>query len=305
MPEDLELSADSWLKHMRAGKFEKAWQFSDKVLASGINRDYQKIPRHFQCIWDGTPLIGKRVLIRCYHGLGDTIQFIRYVSLVKQVAREVIVWAKPSLLNLLKTVKGIDQLLPLHDGAPEVEFDVDIEIMELPHIFRTTLANIPAEVPYIHVEPLKPNGSSLSKIGLVWQAGDWDQSRNIPFSALKTLFEIPQLDIFILQGNAKEAGWTEGWGIHPGDFDLYDYARIIKGLDLLISVDSMPAHLAGALNVPVWVMLQSRADWRWMEDRSDSPWYPSMKLFRQERPGEWERVVFKVWERLKEYGLGL
>lgn len=299
MPEDLELSSDTWVKHMRSGEFEKAWRFSDKVLASGINRDYRNVPRHFQCIWDGTPLNNKRVLIRCYHGLGDTIQFIRYASLVKQIANEVIVWAQPSLLNLLKTVKRIDQLLPLHDGAPEAEFDVDVEIMELPHIFRTTFSNIPADVPYIHVEPLKLSQTSLRKIGLVWQAGDWDQSRNVPFAQLKPLFGIEGIEIFILQENARAAGWDEGIGIYPGKFNLCDYARIIKGLDLLISVDSMPAHLAGALNVPVWVMLQSHADWRWMEGRSGSPWYPSMRLFRQERLGEWEKVVFNVWEKIK------
>ncbi len=294
MPEISKLSSETWMKAMRSGDFEKAWLFSDKVLASGINRDYQNLPRHFQSVWDGTPLNDKRVLIRCYHGLGDTIQFIRYAALVKQIAREVTVWAQPSLIDLLKTVKGIDRLLPLHDGTPEVKFDVDVEIMELPHVFRTTLSTLPVTVPYIYVEPLKLTSTSLPKIGLVWQAGDWDQSRNIPFSLLRPLFDVPGLEIFILQSNAKVAGWKEGLGIHPGEFKLFDYANVIKGLDLLISVDSMPAHLAGALNVPVWLMLQKQADWRWMENRSDSPWYPSMKIFRQEKQGEWETVMREV-----------
>ncbi len=299
MPKTGELSSETWMKAMRSGNFEKAWLFSDKILASGINRDYHNLPRHFQCIWDGTPLHGKRVLIRCYHGLGDTIQFIRYAPLVKLTAREVTVWAQPSLMKLLETVKGIDRLLPLHDGAPEVEFDVDVEIMELPHVFRTTLSTLPARVPYIQVEPLKLTSTPLPKIGLVWQAGDWDQSRNIPFSLLWYLFDIPGLEIFILQANAKAAGWKEGLGIYPGEFNLFDYARVIKGLDLLISVDSMPAHLAGALNVPVWLMLQEQADWRWMENRSDNLWYPSMKIFRQEKQGEWERVVREMVGGLK------
>jgi hypothetical protein len=300
MPETEKLSSDIWIENMRSGEFEKAWQFSDKVLASRINRDYQRLPRHFQSIWDGTPLNNKRVLIRCYHGLGDTIQFIRYALLVKQIAREVIVWAQSSLIDLLKTVEGIDRLLPLHDGVPEVEFDVDVEIMELPHIFRTTLATIPAEVPYIHVEPLKFTATSLLKVGLVWQAGDWDQSRNVPFSELKPLFQIEGLEIIILQANARAAGWKEGQGINPGAFDLIDYAGMIKGLDLLISVDSMPAHLAGALNVPVLVMLQHHADWRWMKGRRDSLWYPSMRLFRQQKQGEWQSVVREIAGRLKE-----
>jgi hypothetical protein len=97
-------------------------------------------PRHLQYIWDGTPLAGKRVLVRCYHGLGDTLQFIRYAPLIKTIAREVIVLAQPALLPLLRTMRGIDRLLPLHNGAPDVEYDVDVESMKLPHIFRTTLA---------------------------------------------------------------------------------------------------------------------------------------------------------------------
>lgn len=297
MSEDLS-SSESWINHMRRGEFELAWQFSDKILKSDINRNYEHLPRHYQCIWDGTPLNGKRVLIRCYHGLGDTLQFIRYAELVKEIASEVIVWAQPELLQLLQSVKGIDKLLPLHNGSPEVNFDVDVEIMELPHIFRTILSSIPIRIPYLRAEPMLLPGSAL-KVGLVWQAGNWDQSRNVPFSVLKPLFEIPDIDFFILQANAESAGWERGYGIYRGDFNLNAYASFVKGLDFLISVDSMPAHLAGALNVPVWLMIQEHADWRWMENREDSPWYPSMKLFRQQKQGDWQGVADKITKNLR------
>lgn len=299
---DKSYSIDSnefWIKSMRSGAFEKAWEFSDEVLKSGINRDYQSLPRHYQCIWDGTPLNGKRVLIRCYHGLGDTIQFIRYAPLLKEVAKEVIVWAQPALLEILETMEGIDRLIPLHDGVPDVEYDEDAEIMELPHIFRTTLVSIPQNIPYIQVEPLLlSNNLEQMSVGLVWQAGNWAPERNIPFSLLKPLFGINGIQLYILQANAQMAEWHDGLGIHPGEFNLYDYARVISGLDLLLTVDSMPAHLAGALNIPVWILLQKEADWRWLEDREDSPWYPSMKIFRQEKQGNWEMVIEKVVEKL-------
>lgn len=298
MTRDLK-SSDYWVQCMREGEFEKAWLFSDEVLKSGINRDYDRVPRHFQCIWDGTPLQGKRVLVRCYHGLGDTLMFIRYAALVKEIAAHVIVWAQPSILDLLRTVEGIDLLIPLHDGIPEVAYDVDVEIMELPHIFRTTLSSIPTKIPYIHVDSLLlPRRDRQLSVGLVWQAGNWEPTRNVPFLLLRSLFDIPDVTFYILQASALDAGWEKEYGTHPGEFSLFEYAQVIKSLDLLITVDSMPAHLAGAMNVPVWVMLKAEADWRWFENRTDSPWYPSMTLFRQKRPGQWEPVIVKISEAL-------
>jgi hypothetical protein len=316
-PHELDWIPDAWMKHMRKGEFSAAWKLSDKVLAAGLNRNPQ-LPRHYQGVWDGRPLNGKRVLVRCYHGLGDTIQFIRYASLLKQVAAEVIVWAQAPLLELLKNVAGIDHVFPLHDGTPEVTYDVDCEVMELPFIFRSTLENIPSSVPYLHAKPLQlnsgqrsvvslvpsynkePSGSKELAVGLVWQAGDWNQARCIPFSALKPLAQIKGIKLFILQANPETAGWVEGFGIYPGEFSLADYAAVISGLDLLITADSMPAHLAGALDVPVWTLLHAEPDWRWMDGRNDSPWYPSMRLFRQAQAGNWEPVITEVTQALKQ-----
>jgi hypothetical protein len=127
-----EQHAAYWKVSMQRGAFEAAWGISDAVLRARAGVPCGHWPRHLQYIWDGTPLAGKRVLVRCYHGLGDTIQFIRYVPLIKEIAREVMVWAQPALLPLLRTLRGIDLLLPLHDGTPDVEYDVDVESMELP-----------------------------------------------------------------------------------------------------------------------------------------------------------------------------
>src|SRR5215204_5516154 len=127
---------------MLDGRFEEAWRLSDAALAAPGAGDFTK-PRHEQRIWTGAPLGARRVLIRCYHGLGDTIQFIRYVPLVKRIAAHVGVWAQPPLLPLLASMRSIDALRPLHDGVVELDFDVDVEVMELPHVFRSTLATLP------------------------------------------------------------------------------------------------------------------------------------------------------------------
>jgi signal peptidase I len=287
------------MDNMRSGSFEEAWQFSDRIIHSGVNRDYLNLPRHYQCIWDGTPLNGKRVLIRCYHGLGDTIQFIRYAPLVKEISQEVIVWVQPRLMPLLEKTEGVDKLIALHDGVPEVEYDVDVEIMELAHVFRTTISTIPLTMPYIHVTPARVSRSGKITAGIVWQSGDWDPSRSIPFFLIKNLLSLKEIDFYILQDKAESSGWEEGYGIHPGKCSLLEHAQIIAALDLLITIDSMPAHLAGAMNVPVWLMLSAKADWRWMENRSDSPWYPSMRLFRQEKAGDWAGVVDRITLELK------
>lgn len=291
----------TWLRHMRAGNFEAAWQFSDGVLQARAGKPCWHWPRHYQYVWDGTPLHGRRVLVRCYHGLGDTLQFVRYAPLLKAIAKEVIFWAQPRLIPLLQTVAGIDRLLPMHDGTPEVPYDVDVESMELPHIFRTTLHTIPATIPYIHVQPAHlPQSNGKRAVGLVWQGGGWDESRNIPFALLQPLFQLPGIDWYILQANAAEAGWDGKSGVLACGNSLEEDAATIRALHLLISVDTMTAHLAGALGVPVWILLQQQADWRWMEHRTDSPWYPTMRLFRQQKSGEWEPVVQRVAEALKQ-----
>lgn len=300
-----EAEPDVWMQHMRQGAFEEAWKKSDADLKARAGQPCWHWPRHFQYIWDGQSLTGKRVLVRCYHGLGDTIQFIRYMPLLKEIAAKVIVWAQEPLIPLLETIPSIDQLLPLHDGTPEVEYDADVEIMELPHYFRTTLATLPSTIPYLHIEPLTLSPESHQvKVGLVWKAGDWDESRSIPFSFFAPLAALSHIQFYMLQANAPEAGYNGEFGKYPGNFSLYDYARVLKGLDLLITVDSMPAHLAGALGVPVWTLLRTEADWRWMENRDDSPWYPTMRLFRQTQRGNWDEVINRVTKALIKVNKG-
>ena len=292
------------MRHMRRGEYETAWEISDAVLRSRAGVPCGHLPRHLQYFWDGTPLEGKRILVRCYHGLGDTIQFIRYAPLVKAIAAEVLVWAQPSLILLLGTMRGIDRLFPLHDGAFEWEYDLDVELMELLHVFRTTLRTIPAEVPYFGVDPLPLRCDGRRAVGIVWRAGDWNARRSIPFSLLAPLAEVSGVEWYIFQHGPGLAERHEGFGVLPKPGDILEEARLMRSLDLFITVDSMPAHLAGALGVPVWTLLHAEATCRWMEEREDSPWYPTMRLFRQERSGEWEPVIERVASELDRLSAG-
>ena len=294
---------DTWNRCVKQGDFAGAWQVSDAVLRERAGRPCWHLPRHQQWIWNGNSLLGKRVLIRCYHGLGDTIQFIRYTPAVRALAREVTVWVQPALLELLRGAAGVDQWLPLHDGLADASYDVDVEIMELPHVFRSTLPTLPAQVPYLHVPPAASppeiSGVFPYRIGVAWQAGDWDTARSIPLRLLATLAEIPGVTLHALQRGNALADWRDEFGPVSGSDDVVTTARVMQALDLVISVDSFPAHLAGALGRPVWTLLHSAPDWRWMEARDDSPWYPTMRLFRQEQPDEWGLVIARVAAQLR------
>ena len=290
---------NEWIDAMRRGDFATAWKISDALLLTRRDEDQWKLQRWQQSIWNGSDVAGKRVLVRCYHGLGDTIQFIRYASLLKKVAAEVIVWVQPSLIPLLRGVSGIDRLLPLHDGVPDVEYDVDVELGELPFVFRTTMESIPAEVPYVFVEPARLASNGRLRVGLIWESGDWDMRRSVPFSQVRRLSEVARVEWHILQREPLRAGWDGKLGVISGGDNPLDDARVMRALDLVISVDTMTAHLAGALGQKTWTLLPFNSDWRWMLDRDDSPWYPTMRLFRQPAPGRWDVVIDQVVRELK------
>ncbi len=280
----LDLGA-AWLAAMRRGDFASCWSISDEVLAQRVaNGPCWHLPRHEQWVWDGRPLEGKKVLVRCYHGLGDTIQFARFLPALGAMAREVVVWAPAPLLPLLRNVDCALGLLALHDGTPEVDYDVDIEIMELGHALRIDAAALPGPVPYVHVRAAGRFSDTFS-VGLVARAGEWDVSRDVPAQQLGRVWP---------NGYSLQLGTPIPGTVDASTPDMMELAARINALDLVISVDTMVAHLAGALGVPVWTLLKADADWRWMADRSDSPWYPTMRLFRQRRPGNWDDVLDEV-----------
>ena len=308
------LAQELWMCAMLLGEFEQAWQVSDAVLARREAAAFNPTdkPFHLRPVWRGTPLSGRHVLVRCYHGLGDTIQFIRYMPLLRQKAASVTIQAVPALHNLLRTVPGIDRIVPLAYDAPDPPFEIDIELMEVPYALRTRLATIPAAVPYLTVDATRIGAARQRiavedglKVGLAWAAGEWRRERSLPLDLAARLGAVPGVALVNLQRGPALAA-LEGARVRPTFIDppaawsddIVETAATIRGLDLVISVDTMVAHLAGALGAPVWTLLDHRADWRWMLDRADSPWYPTMRLFRQKAPGDWMSVVMDASDAL-------
>jgi hypothetical protein len=302
-----------WMSHMLRGDFESAWGLADadreRRRRAGISgADW---PRHMRPVWDGTDLTGARVLVRSYHGLGDTIQFARYLPLLAERAAWVCVEAQPELHSILRGVPGIAQLAPLgEEDNPPARFgcDAEIDVTELPHAFRTRLDTIPAAIPYVSADRVRSAEaaqrlSAMSperlRVGLVWTAGEWKPERSLSRKRLGRLAAIRGIALVNLQRGSEYRRWREAPASLPMievfDTDaIADTAATIANLDLVITVDTMVAHLAGALGVPAWLMLHFGADWRWLLDRSDSPWYPTMRLFRQKHPGDWDGVVAEV-----------
>ncbi len=298
-----ECAGGRWFCYMLAGSFEQAWRESDLIWhrqAPDPNR-----------LWSGTSLAGKKVVVRCLHGLGDAIQFIRFVPLLRRSVATLYVEVPQCLLRLFQTIPEIDQVFTWEAPTPVApEWDDHIEVMELPWFFRVTVDSIPATIPYLFPpaadEAHQPH-STKEKIGLAWSASNWNPARSIPLSTLLPVLCLPRYSFFSLQVGARSADIVE---IPPNlvpqpliteQDDVLVTASLLLQLDLVITVDTMIAHLAGALGKPVWLLLTESADWRWMVNRDTSPWYPTMRIFRQEAEGGWDLVVQQVVDKLQQF----
>jgi hypothetical protein len=299
-------NAEQWTAAMRNGEFEKAWRIGDRALAARI--DYRERYIGFRAVWQGRPLSGRHILLRCWRGLGDTIQFIRYIPLLRPRVQSITAEANEILFPILAGIKEIDRLVPLREENPlrSEEADViEIEVTELPFAFRTTLETIPNQVPYLRVDPAEIAKLPRSlNVGLCWEGGSWDPRRAIPLAAIRPLGDLPHIAFRHLQrGPSLTEISTSGLcfrNLEDNSPNLQNTARLVAALDLVISVDTMIAHLAGALAKPVWTLLHTDADWRWLRGRNDSPWYPTMRLFRQTIAGDWISVVSRVTDCLTE-----
>jgi hypothetical protein len=282
---------------MRRGAWADAWAVGDAVHAARAGATCWHLPRHQQWVWDGRPLDGRRVLVRCYHGLGDTLMFARFVPALRERAREVTLWAQPALLPLLRTMRGVGPLRPLHDGDPGGDHDADVEVMELAHALRATPDTLPPPPAFDVAPAALPDDAGRLRVGVVWECGDWDRAtRSVPFPLLAPLARVPGVALYALQRGPGRAALAAdpAFARDAGQDDVLEAARVVRALDLVVTVDSFPAHLAGALGVPVWTLLPSPADWRWMDGRDASAWYPAMRLYRQPRPGDWAGAVARV-----------
>ncbi|HEY2012869.1 MAG TPA: hypothetical protein VGH38_05175 [Bryobacteraceae bacterium] len=307
-----ECAACRWNCWMLLGRFEEAWRESDGIVARG-----SPDPHSF---WDGRSFTGNRVIIRGLHGFGDVIQFSRYARAMWSDAASVTLQTHPQLVSLFQEMPFLNRVITWTDksGSDSSEWDQQIEIMELPRAFRTTLSTIPGDTPYISVDrryverarqAIGP--ATTTRVGLMWEGGDWNPARNVPLVDLLSVLEIPEVEFYSFQrgpGRRELAQLAIAKPIRDlsGDSpEVVSFAADLMNMDLLITVDTMAAHLAGALGKPVWVLLPYEADWRWMLDRSDSPWYPTMRLFRQRSRQDWRWPIQEVVRELEQFaGLG-
>ena len=300
-------SGGRWIAAMLAGDFEAAWQESDELRRRSARDPHR--------LWNGEAFDGQRVIVRCLHGFGDAVQMLRFATRLSQVAASVVYEVAPRFVEVARCVEGIGEVITWGTGAPDQtpRWDVQIEIMELPYIFRTTCRDLPIVAGYLRVPDKEKElalrrmgGHRGPRVGVVWAAGEWNVERSIPFSMLESLLATERIEFWSLQGGAA-AVQTQEAGVRDvnaicGD-GLLQLAAAIAQLDLVVTVDTLAAHLAGAMGIRVWVLLHYAADWRWMTKREDSPWYPTMRLFRQRQAGDWISVLEEVMTALREeYG---
>jgi tetratricopeptide (TPR) repeat protein len=296
----------SWILLLKGdlehGLTEYEWRWKSKNLQ----------PPFQESLWNGEPLDGRTILLHAEQGLGDTIQFVRYAPLVKQFGGSVLVKCQSSLYRLIRnSYLGIDQLIAEGEDLPA--FDVQAPLMSLPLIMKTRLETIPSEIPYLFadtnlVKAWKERLKKIAgmKVGICWQGNPnhkGDKNRSIPLSQFECLSNIAGVRLISLQKNfgmeqikevADSFEVVEIDQMHNEGWDFMDTAAVMQNLDLVITVDSAVAHLAGALGIPVWMLIPVIPDWRWLLDRNDSPWYPTMRLFRQHKLKSWQEVFEDV-----------
>ena len=320
MDRGLEMNADialavmnEGIEALRIGEFRTGWwRYEARLVASPgiVPRRRFREPR-----WSGRPeeLAGRTILLHSEQGHGDAIQFVRYVPAVAALGATVLVEGHPGLRALYRQMPGVSGVFALNDTLPP--FDLQCPLVSLPLAFRTELADIPAQVPYlvapadrVAVWQRRLGPRKAPRIGIAWSgntAFQGDQDRSIPLAVLEPLLAETGYDLHIVQTDIRAADRLVLLRQpHAQDhserlYDFADTAALMSQLDLVVSVDTSVAHLAGALGLPVWLMIPANADWRWLTGRDDSPWYPTMRLFRQSAPGDWHGVVERVLRMLR------
>jgi len=290
------------------GDLVSGWQDNEWRWRARGTPTWQERRQFPQPRWSGQPLAGRTLFLHREQGLGDALQFCRYIPLLADAGATVILEIHAPLMRLFAGLRGVAQLI--ERGAAVPPFDYWCPLLSLPLAFRTDLATIPADIPYLHADPDRVQywerrlaaAGSRPRIGLVWSGGAVhpnDHNRSMALDQL--LPHLPAGCHYVsLQKEVRPldhpALGAHPWLLHVGEelHDFSDTAALCRCLDLVISIDSSVAHLAGALGAPVWILLPHSPDWRWLLNRDDSPWYPSARLYRQPQPGDWDGLLRRV-----------
>ncbi|KZB63508.1 hypothetical protein AUP42_20830 [Thalassospira lucentensis] len=299
-PDYVDANWDKALALLATGQYEAGWAGYEtrRKLADNPIRPLESVPE-----WDGkADLRGKRLLLRAEQGFGDMIQFARFVPLVGKRAAHIILECRSELIPVMRTIAGVGTIV--EKGAKLPPFDLHVPLLSLPHVMKISeaeLHRVSAE-PYLSAPKgkqarLSPPWGTVLKVGLIWAGKLNPRDRSCPLEMLMPLMAQKGASFYSFQvderrGDIARLGANAlitDMGEHIHDFG--DSAALMKAMDLVITIDSAPAHLAGALGVPVWMLQLYTTDWRWMVGRTDSPWYPTMRIYRQEAPGDWTLPV--------------
>ena len=303
-PDQPDIRMSLGIVELLTGDFEAGWEnYESRWQAdsfSSVRRQFD-VPR-----WAGQNPAGRRILVTAEQGFGDTLQFCRYVPLLAARGADIRFECQQALTRLMGSLAGVPA--PIARGDPLPEADFQVPLLSLPGLFGTTLDTVPAESPYLSApEDLAAEwGERISgdgmKVGIVWSGNPRrqdDAMRSCPPASLAPVLAVPGARFFSLQKDAAPGeGMSDVVDLAPDLGDFADTAAAVEALDLVITIDSAVAHLAGALGRPVWVMLGFSADWRYLTGREDSPWYPSMRLFRPGKRGDWSGLAARVADRL-------
>jgi tetratricopeptide (TPR) repeat protein len=298
------------LLQILTGEFEEGWKLFEWRWKDQLK---ESVRNFSQLLWLGRQAIARKtLLIHAEQGLGDVIQFCRYATAVEALGAKLIVEVPASLIPLISTLKG--NFTVVEKGKPLPAFDLQCPIMSLPLAFTTTVSTIPAEVPYLYADSGKRKvwqqrlgNKTRIRVGLAWSGAKKhknDQNRSIPLRLLESWMELP-IEFHSLQKDIRSEDavvLSKLKQINPHHAELHDFsdtAALVQEMDLVISVDTSVAHLAGALAKSVWILLPFMPDFRWMLDRADSPWYPTATLFRQPAIGDWTSVIVEITKRLE------
>ncbi len=309
-PDMAQVHLSRSLALLELGDFERGWpEYEWRLKCPQF-----AIPNFPQPRWDGRPLDGRTILLYADHGLGDAIHFIRYAPMVRERCGRVVVVCRAPIARLLATCAGVD--LVVVEGGPIPDGDAYAPLMSLPAIFGTDAASIPADVPYLSADPERVRSWAQMLdlpdefcIGIAWQGNPTysrDHIRSFRLDRIAPIARRPGVRLCSLQkgyGSEQIAEVADRFPVMDVGSrfeDLMDTAAVMRNLDLVIASDTSLAHLAGALGVPVWVALPLEADWRWLSGRDDSPWYPTMRLFRQRLRGDWDEVFARIAAALDE-----
>lgn len=300
-----------WHCWMLLGEMERAWRESDAIRARcGSGR---------QQFWDGSDPAGKRVIVRSLHGFGDAVQNLRFLPALRARAVRVILEVAPELLDLARHAAGVDVVITWGEQAPTVapQYDIQVEITELPYLLRCDGQELAPKTPYLKLPELLLHAGAEElpmdarpSVGVAWSSSQWDTTRSIPIDTFRAVLAHRDVAFWSLQTAIDNGPWRtlsteQRWPVRvAGEGSAEQTAAHIAGMDLVVTVDTFVAHVAGALGRPVWLLLKQDADWRWGLDRADTPWYPTMRLFRQRERGDWRPVLNKVGRELERWSAG-